>query len=71
MHVEFDLEIKSGNAAFGPDETDAAQEVARILRTVAGQLEQAAGTAFTSRPVRDVNGNRVGKFGFEAEGGAA
>jgi len=54
----FKLTIDTGNAAF--NEGMAGQELARILRTAAEALENGARTA----PLRDVNGNRVGRFDF-------
>lgn len=63
MDVVFELEVESGNAAFGPTEIDARAEVARILRDVAARIERGCDGV----PVFDVNGNRVGDFHFGAE----
>lgn len=61
----FTLKIKTDNAAFRDDTDDegadtgaAACEVARILREVAGRLENDA----TSGSCLDCNGNTVGSF---------
>ena len=56
MTQTFRLEIETGNAAFGGDAYERDQELARIMRTVATQLDagEEPGILF------DVNGNRVG-----------
>ncbi len=54
----FRLLISTDNAAF---EDAKGEEVARILRTVADQVESGQG----SGKVYDVNGNAVGEFRFE------
>lgn len=57
--------IRLGNAAFD-DGDGGAREVARILRQIAGRLEE--GHPLPERtidghwPLRDVNGNSVGEF---------
>lgn len=63
MKVQYDLEIESGNAAFGDNEAEARAEVVRLLRLAADKLEQ--GTTYTV--LYDYNGNRVGDAGFHAE----
>jgi hypothetical protein len=52
---QFKLSFACDNAAF---DGDALHEVARILRECADKIE----TGRTSGPVRDFNGNTVGKF---------
>lgn len=59
----FSLKIETSNAAFTDDP---AAEIARALREVADKIEGAGGR-FYSAPVRDVNGNRVGRIEFDAE----
>lgn len=49
------VKIKTNNAAFSED---SAAECARILREIAGKLENGS----SDQTVRDVNGNRVGEF---------
>jgi len=51
----FKLTIRTANAAF---EDGSAEEVARILRTVADALENGTRAA----PLHDINGNQVGRF---------
>jgi hypothetical protein len=68
MPNEFRITIKTDNAAFTDEEGEAGareQEVARILRDVAHQLEDGIASAGS---VRDYNGNTVGDFGFRIEG---
>lgn len=59
----FFVKINVGNAAFqeSPD-----GEVVRILRKLADQLESGHGY---SSDIRDLNGNKVGKVGFDDKGG--
>lgn len=51
--MKFTLEIACDNAAF---EDDATEEIARILRELADDLDAGHSTAV----LRDANGNRVG-----------
>ncbi len=51
--MAFSITIKTDNAAF---EGDAGPEVARILREIAGRIENGD----TRVPCRDINGNLVG-----------
>lgn len=64
MSLVFQLRIDCGNAAFGQDEQEAGQEVARILEDVARQLRD-----YGSAPayLRDINGNKVGSCVFLIE----
>ena len=57
--MEFSLRITCDNAAFGGDPN---AEVARILRALADRLEGASPDE--DYPLRDVNGNRVGRADF-------
>lgn len=61
MSNQFRVLLSTDNAAF---EDGRDFETARILRDVAGRLEngESGGT------VRDINGNRVGDYGFQIEG---
>ncbi|WP_111732208.1 hypothetical protein [Roseovarius amoyensis] len=59
----FKLEFATSNAAFTDD---APTEVARILRDLADRIEGPAGR-FYDAPVRDLNGNRIGRVEFDAE----
>ena len=54
----FAVLLKTTNAAFHDDNRHA--EVARILRHIADQVERGAGACM------DVNGNRVGSWGYES-----
>lgn len=58
MTHKFSVKIETGNAAFDPDPLP---ELARILREVAGWLEQGRmdGACY------DINGNRVGFYGMD------
>ena len=56
----FKIEIETGNAAF---EDDRNMELARILRQIAERLENGENTGW----VRDINGNKVGKFEIEED----
>lgn len=65
MKPYFKLSIKCENAAFCYDENptiqSAAPEIARILRDVAGRIEQ--GELYnTHKNIKDINGNIVGTF---------
>ena len=51
----FTLNIDCENAAF---EDDAAPELARLLREIAGRIESGS----MAGNIRDINGNRVGSF---------
>lgn len=59
----FTLTIDTENAAFGDSQLDAEAEVARILRVVAGRLDEAFWA--DDGTLRDANGNTVGRFVFE------
>ena len=51
------IRISTENAAFGETDEEAGQEVARILRKLADQMEQpSTGTM----ALHDLNGNKVG-----------
>ena len=65
MKHKFNLSINCDNAAFcdgaEPTQETAAPEIARILRDVAGRIEQ--GELYnTHKNIRDINGNIVGTF---------
>jgi hypothetical protein len=60
--TKFELNIECDNSAF---EENTGNEVARILRDLANQIEQCySGQMPESYPVRDINGNRVGLARF-------
>lgn len=62
--MEFTLNIKMDNAAFGNDDGEGlaqGSEVARILRSLASVVEDMDDLADFERRLMDVNGNRVGK----------
>ena len=61
--MKFTLYLDCGNSAFGEDDTEVNDEVARILRRAA-ELLQDSGTQ-ESIVLRDINGNRVGTARFE------
>ena len=52
------IDIDTGSAAF--DDLNAGTEVARILRKLAGQVENWSGLNGCELGVLDANGNRVG-----------
>lgn len=54
----FTIEIDTSNSAFEDVEQD---EIARILREIANKLENDS----TDGPIYDINGARVGKYGFD------
>lgn len=58
MMADFELSLKSGNAAFADDP---AGEVSRILRETADKIDGGD----DGGPVRDINGNRVGDWFFD------
>lgn len=60
----FHIEIDTANAAFGYDRD---QELARILRKLAGQLEDGGYFTASSGALSDFNGNRVGTAWIEDE----
>lgn len=60
--VIFHLTIRADNAAFEPEPHD---ELARILRHVAYQLEHESYDQF--RTIFDVNGNDVGRFALRPD----
>jgi hypothetical protein len=61
----FTVEIDTANAAF---DEDPGLELARILRNLAGRMEETPDLLSDDAPwpyaVRDVNGNTVGTFGW-------
>jgi len=56
--MDFELRIHMGNDAYS---ADAVAEVQRQLRAVAGSLQDML-ILGDSRPIRDINGNTVGKW---------
>jgi len=54
--MSYSIQIETGNDAFQPDP---AQEIARILRTLADKLEAGADLS-EAITLRDYNGNNVG-----------
>jgi len=52
------ITIKTDNAAFGDSDSARAEEVARLLREIAADMDQGC----TSGPVIDLNGNKVGTW---------
>jgi hypothetical protein len=63
--MKLSLYIECDNAAFDPD---AGQEVARILHKLAASVQHGL-TQPGGGPLHDVNGNRVGRWGFGAGDG--
>jgi len=55
--MKLTIQIKMDNAAFDPSGTEAA----RILRELADRLDGDNLRAKDLRPLRDINGNRVGE----------
>lgn len=64
--TKFVVEIQLGNDALPDNLTDAAPELARILADVAYKLEN---TDMATWPLRDVNGNTVGRAGLRTDEG--
>ena len=60
--MKFTLEIDAGNAAFDPENSGEAMEVARIIRELAAKMEREAHFDFPHGRVVDSNGNRVGQW---------
>ena len=61
----FFIEISLDNAAF---EHNASEEVARILREIANKVGLFSWlNEKTAYPVRDVNGNTCGRYGYEVK----
>lgn len=65
------IEIKTGNASFAPEDDEPSQaecdqargiEAARILRELAAKLEDQGIDTSTEAVLRDMNGNKVGKL---------
>lgn len=68
----FTLTIKTGNAAFSNDDPSygdnaaaCREEIARILRALAGELRDGG---YASGNLRDYNGNIVGSYSLEMDG---
>lgn len=59
--MKFTLEIDCGNAAFGEDNSERGEEVARILRDLARQVSDGYLMVYLS----DHNGNTVGTAEFK------
>lgn len=56
------IEIEMDNAAFGDDQSSVrGEEVARILKLIAGSCELYGLTDIFSTKLRDINGNTVGR----------
>ncbi len=56
----FELKTKTDNAAFHEAPGAERSELARILRDLAGRLEE--GDSRSGGSLRDINGNRVGRW---------
>ena len=56
--MKFTIDIDCGNAAFGEDDHERGEELARILKIVARQLED----GFIRGFCYDANGNTVGTY---------
>lgn len=59
--MKMTVKVKMSNSAFGDDDFEAAQELARILREAADKLER---NGLEHVILRDVNGNKVGEVSF-------
>ena len=69
----FKLEFETDNAAFGETDCETFQEIGWILRQLRARMTKEAandcGGCRATRwiePTRDVNGNRIGSFTYEA-----
>jgi hypothetical protein len=57
----FTVTFDTDNAAFSEDSGgDMSQEIARILRNLAGKVEENSLVEGVEQRIRDINGNRVG-----------
>lgn len=65
--MKFKLEISCDNAAFGDGMHATNLELARMLRVLASSLQD---DGYSNGPLRDYNGNTVGKYWFESGGKA-
>lgn len=54
----FELKFSTSGSAF---EEISEQEIARILETTAEKIKN----GYTDGPVMDINGNRIGEWGFD------
>ena len=61
--MKFTLTLDTDNAAF---EDDRGQEIARILKQTAQRMTRMAGATGFSFPIRDTNGNTVGRADLQA-----
>lgn len=59
--MRFTLTIDCDNAAFGDDSLERSRQVTMLLDETVGRME--AGNI--GGPIRDANGNTVGRFGFD------
>jgi hypothetical protein len=64
--VKFRIEIDCSNDAFHEDETlhDEGIEIARILRETADLADVLVLYGGENQPIRDVNGNTVGRWSY-------
>lgn len=63
----FTLDVDMVGSVFGDEPIhDGVFELARILRTVADRLEAGDYTPHDDNPIREYNGNRVGRFTLDA-----
>jgi hypothetical protein len=60
----FRVYFATDNAAFGKNESEAAPEIARILREIAMRVED-GNFGFPSETIRDYNGNDVGRYALK------
>ena len=61
--MKFKLEIHMDNAAFGDDDLSRAEELAAMLKRIAGRI--ICGDVGAEMRLRDTNGNTVGIAYFE------
>ena len=59
----FHISFTTDNDAFQHDRAD---EIARVLRTIAHEVAQ-FGVSSTRHPIRDANGNTIGSYHTEGE----
>lgn len=63
--MRFTVDINTSNATLVGE--DAPDELARILRSMADEVELGTPRGAESCPLRDVNGNRVGTWAWDLE----
>lgn len=61
----FTVKIDCDNAAFGDSDFERSQELGRLLRKIAAQVENEQEGFFSWANIYDANGNEVGRFAYK------